>query len=152
MKKNFLSKKKIQMNTKTEVVRKVVISSIRYNSKFWILTENLKARINVMDMTFVRKLKNTTRRDTICNEVTRRQLIVEPIVDKVVEGHSPWLGHVSLMTEEIIAKRVFETKKCQKYKRGTPRRTWLEGLKKIQKRRLRSLEEEKKVPGEISVN
>lgn len=56
----FLSKE-ILKNLKMEVVRKVVRPSIMYSSKSWVLKEKLRARINTMDVRFMRRIGDTVK-------------------------------------------------------------------------------------------
>lgn len=71
--------------------------------------------------------------------------MVEPTVDKIIEGQLRWLSHVTLMTEDRIAKRVVETKEHATNKRRRSRRMWFECLKENIRRIEGSEKELKKV-------
>lgn len=52
--------------------------------------ERIKARINAMNRKFMRKMRNKTKRDRICNEIIRKQLMVELSRTTAMVGTCEW--------------------------------------------------------------
>lgn len=129
MKTTFLGKKEVPRKIKTKVVKKVVRPTIMYSSETWTLTEKHKTRLNAMEMRFLRRIENKTKKDKIRNDTYRKNLQMEPVTEKITEGQLRWFGHVCRMPRDRITKRVYETRVPGKNKRGRPRKTWEEGIR-----------------------
>lgn len=129
LKSTFLGKKEVPTKIKTEVVKKVVRPTIMYSSETWTLTEKHKSRLNAMEMRFLRRIENKTKKDRIRNDTYRHNLQMEPVTEKIGEGQLRWFGHVCRMPRDRITKRVYETRVPGKNKRGRPRKTWEEGIR-----------------------
>lgn len=46
-----------------------------------------------METRFMRRIEGKTRRNRIKNETNKKQLQIEPIYNKVMEGQAKWFGH-----------------------------------------------------------
>ena len=74
-----------------------------------------RSKMNSTETRFLR-IKSKTRLDGIRNEVYRDELKVESIEVTIQRGQLRWLGHVTRMGEERLAKKVHEVKEGGKRK------------------------------------
>lgn len=86
--------------------------------------------MNGTEMRFLWRIENKTRLDRIKNEVYREELKVIPIEVTVQQGQLRWFGHVARMGEERLTRNVYEAKEMGRRKKGIPRKTWNEKVRK----------------------
>lgn len=122
----FIRKKEISTKTKMTVYSTVFKPILTYGSESWILTNQMRSRIQATEMKYLRGVKGITRRDKVRNETVRQELKVEPIIRTIERQQLKWLGHMVRMDEERQPKRVWQARAAQKRARGRPRRTWNE--------------------------
>lgn len=80
--KRFFSRKELSRNIKTEIVKMVIRPTLTYSSETWTMTERQINSINAMEIRFIRKIENKTRRDRIRNEIYRSELQITKIKKK----------------------------------------------------------------------
>lgn len=120
----FIGKKEVTTKTKLSVYNTVFKPILTYGSESWILTNQMKSRIQATEMKYLRRVKGITRRDRVRNEAIRKDLKVEPVVKTIERQQLKWLGHLVRMGEERQPKRVWQARAAQKRTRGRPRKTW----------------------------
>jgi uncharacterized protein YukE len=135
IKSNFLGKKEIPKQIKTEIVKKIVKPTLTYACESWTLTQKQKSRITSTEMRFLRRIEGKTRKDKIRNQIFRENLNIVPVETTIEQGQLRWLGHVIRRDENRLIKQIFEAKEMGKKKRGRPRRTWKEEVRTAAEKR-----------------
>ena len=75
---NFLRTRTITKNTKVNVYKLIFCSICTNGRESWVLTKDIRCRIQAAEMKYVRRIKRITRRDRVRNEVQ-----VEPILKEI---------------------------------------------------------------------
>jgi Reverse transcriptase (RNA-dependent DNA polymerase)/Endonuclease-reverse transcriptase len=122
--KNFLGMKQISRNTKLKVYKAIFCPILTYGSESWILTQNIKSRLQATEMKYLRRVKGITRRDRVRNEAVREELNVEPIMTKIKIQQLKWFGHLTRMHKNRPVKKVWQARPMKRRARGRPRKTW----------------------------
>ena len=82
-------------------------------------------------MDVLRRSSRMSRIDRIRNVTIRQQIGVEETVIKETEQNQlTWYGHVQRMAEERLPKITLKWMPKQKRARGSPKKNWMEGIKK----------------------
>jgi len=113
------------------VYNALIKSSLLYGAETWRLTENNKRRVEATEMDVLRRSSRMSRIDRIRNVTIRQQIGVEETVIKETEQNQlTWYGHVQRMAEERLPKITLKWMPKQKRARGSPKKNWMEGIKK----------------------
>lgn len=119
----------------------MVESVLCYGSEVWTMTAETRRRINTVQMDYLRRSALVSKLDRITNDEIRRIMRApEPVVDKIDRKALKWFGHLMRMGDERWPKRVFKWKSPGKNKRGRPRRSWNENIRRTMAER--NLEED----------
>lgn len=129
IKSSFLGKKEVPKEAKVEVFKKVVTPILIYGCESWTTVNKHKSRVESMEMRFLRKIEDKTRRDHIRNTTFRENLKTKAVAISVQERQLGWLGHITRMDKDRTVKKVFEARPKGKNRIGRPRKTWKEELK-----------------------
>ena len=73
----------ITKKTKVKVYKSIFCLILTYGCESWVLTKNIKSRIQATEMKYLRRIKGITRRDRVRKEVVRQELKVESILEKL---------------------------------------------------------------------
>lgn len=125
----FIGKKEVSTQAKVSVYKTVFLPILTYSSESWTLTTRLKSQIQAMEMRYLRKVIGKTRRDRVRNATVRRDLGVQPAIERITANQLRWYGHVTRMMEDRVAKTVYEARVEGRRRRGRPRRTWEEEVR-----------------------
>ena len=120
----IIGKKEISTKTKMSIFQSIYIPTLTYGMESIPLTKAAESRITAMEMKYLRKTVNVTKRDRIRNIVIREELKQKPLIGKIEEKKLKWFGHLVRMKEDRIVKKVFEAKTDGKRSRGRPRIDW----------------------------
>ena len=88
-----------------------------YDYESWVLTKNIRRRIQVAEVKCLQRIKGITRRDGVGNEVVRQELKVEPILKKMHKQQLKWFGHLTRMNDSRHVKTVGQTRMTGNRKR-----------------------------------
>ena len=101
-----------------------------------------KKRLNVMEMKCLRSICGVTMRDRIRNEEIRSRVDVQnDLSGRVGRCVLRWFGHIERMSEERVAKRVYDSGVDGRRGRGRPNRVWMDGVKEALHERGLTLEQ-----------
>ena len=136
----------MQKKTKVNVYKAIFCPILTYSCESWVLTKDIRSRIQAAKMNCLRRIKAITRRDRVKNEVVRQQLKVEPRLKKKHKQQLKWFGHLIRMNNNSIAKKVWRARRIRKRKRGCPKKTldnsknvtWNEASKKMRNKKERA--------------
>ena len=115
---NFLKMREITEKTKIDVYKTIFCSILTHGCESWVLTNDIRSRIQAAEMKYLRGIKGITRRDVVRNEVMRQQLKVESILKKIHKQQLEWFGHLMRMNNSRPVKKVWQTRTTEKGKKG----------------------------------
>ena len=128
MNNTFIRRKEISPKTKMTVYNTIYKPILTYGSESWILTKQMKSKIQATEMKYLRGVQGITRRDKIRNEKVREELRVEPVLKSIERQQLRWLGHMFRMDDERQVKKIWQARTMQKRGRGRPKKSWNEVL------------------------
>lgn len=131
----FVNKRELTAKTKMSIFNSIYCPTLMYGSESWTLDSSDKSRLQAAEMKYLRRTVGKTKRDMIRNTRIREQVKAESLEHKIERNQLRWFGHVNRMTNDRIAKRVFECKQQDKLPRGRPRKMWEERIKELVTRR-----------------
>ena len=135
LRKQFLNRNRISRNTKMTVYRTIFRPVLTYGSESWTLTNTNKSRLQAIDMKYLRAVKKVTRLDRIPNDVIRRELEVEHILDRIEQQQLKWYGHLNRMGDSRQVKRIWEARTYGRSQVGRPQKKWNDEITKILSKR-----------------
>lgn len=145
MSKGFINKKEIRKQTKMKVFRAIYRPILTYGCESWVLTQPDRNRIQASEMKYLRRVKGITRRDRIRNVQVREELKSQPVAEFIEQRQLGWWGHLHRMSDNRPVKRIWETKTALKKRRGRPRETWDDVIRKILTKKGKSVTEAKMI-------
>jgi len=91
--------KEMSKTTKVLLYQTLVQSVLLYNSETWTIKEEHKRKLNVFEMTVLRKICGVSRSDCRQNmDILKELLIDKDIVDVIQTRRLTYLGHVSTLS------------------------------------------------------
>ena len=115
---------RMPVKLKGKVDTSVVRPAILYGAQTWTTTRGQEARLNVNEMMMLRWIFRVTRGDNIINEHIRGTTRVVQASKKITEKRLKWYGHVRIMKEEHIVRRMLDVDIPRKIRRGRPDLRW----------------------------
>jgi hypothetical protein len=131
-----LVKKEINTKTKLQVYGRVMEPSLLCGSESWPARSKEISRINSTKMKCFRRIAGKTRQDRVHNERIREDLGQEGIKNRLVKRQLKWYGHMVRMGEKRKPKQFLEARP-----RGRPRKSYVDGIEEIGRRKGKSLRE-----------
>uniref|UniRef100_A0A1Y1JWU5 Reverse transcriptase domain-containing protein n=1 Tax=Photinus pyralis TaxID=7054 RepID=A0A1Y1JWU5_PHOPY len=145
MNQRFIKKKEIRTKTKMTVYKTIYRPTLTYGSESWVLTTNMKSKLQAVEMKFLRAVKGVTRIDRLRNTSIREELDIESIQEHIEKKQLNWWGHIQRMNEKMQTKTVWETNIKTRRGPGRPRETWSNEVNKIIIRRGQTVKNAKEV-------
>jgi hypothetical protein len=145
MRQNFIKKKEISKKTKITIFKTIYRPILTYGSETWVLTRQMKSKIQAIEMKYLRAVKGITRRDRIRNTEVRKELETKSILEYIEEKQLNWWGHIQRMEDTRLVRRIWEAKTARKRGRGRPRETWDDTIAKNIQKRGKTVNEAKKI-------
>lgn len=141
----ILKKREIEEKIKLAVYNVIALPAILYGCETWTTNESQKAQLNTIEMKFLRSIAGKTRYDRVRNEDIREITKQELIKTEMENRQLSWYGHIMRMDRNRLVKKVLETGRMGKRKRGRPRKTWIEEIEQIGKNRHKTIREMKEM-------
>ena len=91
----------------------------KYKYESWVLTKEIRSRIQATKMKYLRKIKGIARRDRVRNEVVRQKLKVEPILKKIYKQQLKWFDHF-MRTNKFTRKEGMASQDDREKEKWTP--------------------------------
>lgn len=121
----------ITRRRKLNIYNTIIKSSLLYGSETWRLTERTKKMIEATEMDALRRSARISRIDRVRNDDVRQLMKIEDTVINVIEQKQLiWYGHVQRMQDCRLPKQAMNWIPNYKKKRGRPRATWNDGIRK----------------------
>lgn len=132
----ILWNKNISKKRKFNIYEAIIKSILTYGAETWRLTEKNKRKIEAVEMDAIRRSMRISRKERVRNDEIRRRMGVEGTVVQDIERQQlRWYGHVQRMPEERIPKQTLIWIPAEKRRRGRPKKSWIEGIKKAMSER-----------------
>ena len=125
-----LCDRNVPAKLKGKFYRTVVRPALLYGAECWAISKKHEQSLGVAEMRMLRWMCGKTRKDRVRNEDIRSQVGVAPIEGKMREHRLRWFGHICRRPSDAPVRRTEHMRLCFKRKRGRPRKTWKEVIKK----------------------
>lgn len=117
--------KEISKRRKYNIYNTIVKSIVLYGAEVWRWNEADKRRVAALEMDALRRSCRISRMERIPNERIKQLMEVkETIVENVEKKQLIWYGHVRRMGEDRLPRATMEWIPPERRKRGRPRTTW----------------------------
>lgn len=81
MKQAFINKKEIAIKTNITVFKTIYRPLLTYRCETQVVTNNIKSKVQAIEIKYLRGAKGITRRDKIGNTAVRKELQIESLLD-----------------------------------------------------------------------
>ncbi|KAK3552026.1 hypothetical protein QTP70_031588, partial [Hemibagrus guttatus] len=121
MYRSVVVKKELSRKAKLSIYQSIYVPTLTYGHELWVMTERVRSRIQVAEMSFLRRVAGRSLRDRVRSSVTWEELIVEPLLLHIERGQLRWLRHLFRMPLGRLPAEVFRACPTGKGPRGRPR-------------------------------
>lgn len=139
----IIKKKEISKKTKMLVYKTIFQPILLFGSETWTMSNNMKSRVQAVEMKYLRAVKGVTRRDHIRNQEVREELEVKSAMETVEERQLGWWGHLQRLDNDRPVKKIWEARTLKKRRRGRPKETWNNIIAKTLEKKKTSWQEAK---------
>ena len=109
--KGVMKNRGLGMYVKKVLYEKVAVPTVMYGSKSWGMKVTERQKLNVFEMKCQRSMAGESRLDRIRNEVVRaRTGVRRELAARVNMNVLRWFGHVQMMDNERLLKKVMNAK------------------------------------------
>ena len=88
------------------------------------MNEKVRSRVQAAKMGFLRRISGLTLLDKVKSADIRESLNIESLLLQLERSQLRWYGHVTRMSQEKIAKKLFLLTPIGRRSRGRPRTRW----------------------------
>ena len=121
----------VTSKTKTYIYHATVKSTITYAAETGCLEAKTIAKLNSTEMDFWWRSARISRKDKIRNTIIKQKMnVTRSLLDDIKTKQLQWYGHVQRMKEGRLPKEVIKWRLPGRRKRGRPKLTWAEGIRK----------------------
>ncbi|KAK3542555.1 hypothetical protein QTP86_029613, partial [Hemibagrus guttatus] len=124
MYRSVVVKKELSRKAKLSIYQSIYVPTLTYGHELWVMTERVRSRIQVAEMSFLRRVAGSSLRDRVRSSVTQEGLGVEPLLLHIERGQLRWLRHLFWMPPGRLPGEVFRACPTGKRPRGKPRTRW----------------------------
>ena len=82
------------------VFKTVYRPTLIYGSERWVLNDALRSRIQETEMKYLRRVKGITRRDKVPNEIIRKELEIDSVLQVIENQRLKSFRHLIRMREQ----------------------------------------------------
>jgi hypothetical protein len=125
-------------NRKFYIYQTIIQSILMCGAEVWQIPTREKNKILSTEMDALRRSARKSRIQRIKNENIKEIMGVKEksdIIDIIERKSLQWYGHVKRMQDERLPKLIMEWVPAERRKRGSPRKTWMEGVRAAMKTR-----------------
>lgn len=128
--------KTITIETKLQIYKSIIRSTITYGAETWHLNTNLRLKLLSTEMNCFRRSTRHSKLEKIRNTTIRQEMGVNStLLDFVSYKQLEWYGHVRRMPETRLPRQILEWIPPGRGKRGRPRKTWMDDIRSGMKER-----------------
>ena len=138
---NIWTSKNISKQTKMQLYQSLILSILLYGAETWTTKKDDENRLNVFEMSCLRRILGVSRLDKIRNSHIKQSLNLNTTVtDRVSTKRLKYFGHVSRLPPHRNPKIALEGQVQGIRPRGRPPKKWLDCLAKdCEERSIQSL-------------
>lgn len=116
---------------KYNIYETLIKSCLTYGAETWKITEQNRRKLEATEMDVFRRSLGISRRDRIRNDDVRQRMGIDgSIMTDIEQKQLIWYGHVQRMEERRLPKIAMNWVPPNRRKRGRPKKTWIEGIRK----------------------
>lgn len=123
-------KKEMSQKAKLSIYLLINVPTLTYDLKLWVTTKRTRYRIQVAEMTSLRRVDGLTLR----GRVRREELRVQPLLLHIDRGKLRWLEHLFRMRPghtHTLPREVFRAYPAGRRPRGRPRAHWRDYVSRL---------------------
>jgi len=94
---SVLVKRELSRKAKLSIYWSVYVPILTYGHELWVVTERTRSRIQVAEMSFLRRVAGLSLRDRVRSSDIRRELGIEPLLLRIERSQLRWFGHLIRM-------------------------------------------------------
>lgn len=122
----------VSMEVKKRMYDSIVIPTVLYGSEAWTWSGKVGKKLNVLEMSCLRRMCDVSLRDRIRNEEIRRRCGVEKVLSiKGEESVLRFYGHLERMADERLTKKIHCANVEGGRARGRPKKRWMDGVNEL---------------------
>ena len=134
--------KNINNTNKKRIGQSMVETVLTYGCEVWALREEDKRRLITVEMDYLRRSARKSKIQRVRNEDIRDMMTAnETVTDRIEKRSLKWFGHLMRMDGSRWPKRIFTWNPPGRNRKGRPRRSWNEGIRRAL--RDRNIDEER---------
>ena len=100
----------------SKCVKAIFSPILTCGSENWVLTRNVRSKIQAAEMKYLRRIKKIIRRDRVRYEIVRQEPKLKPMLKKIQKRQLKWFGHLMRMDNARFVKKVRKAKMAGKRK------------------------------------
>lgn len=126
----------ISRKNKKRIGQTMVETVLMYGCEVWAIKEEDKKKITSVEMDYLRRSARRSRLEKIRNEQIRNEMAAnESVIERIEKRSLKWFGHLLRMDDTRWPKRIFKWRPAGKNKKGRPRKSWNEGIRRAMRER-----------------
>ena len=126
--KSVLSNRELGIKANKCLYEGVIVSTALYGAEVWGMRSAERRKVNVLEMKCLRSSVGLSRIDRVRNEELRRKAGIErELASRADQRVWRLFGHVEIMDEHRMARRVLKAEVSRDQVRGRPRSGWMDG-------------------------
>ena len=98
-------KRELSQKAKLAVFRSIFVPILTYGHRSWVITERMRSRVQASEMRFLRRIKEVTLLDKVCNSDIHNSINIESLLFCNERSQLGWFGHVSRIPQERVPKQ-----------------------------------------------
>ncbi|XP_058616632.1 uncharacterized protein LOC131530397 [Onychostoma macrolepis] len=131
MYRSVVVKKELSCKAKLSIYRSIYVPTLTYGRELWVMTERTRSRIQVAEISFLRRVAGCSLRDRVRSSVTREELRVEQLLLNIERSQLRWLGHLFRMPPGRLHGEVFWASPTRRRPQGRPRTRWRDYVSRL---------------------
>uniref|UniRef100_A0A8C6Q6L6 Reverse transcriptase domain-containing protein n=1 Tax=Nothobranchius furzeri TaxID=105023 RepID=A0A8C6Q6L6_NOTFU len=129
-------KRELSQKAKLSIYRSIYVPTLTYDHELWVVTERTRLRIQVAEMSFLRRVAGLSLRDRVRSSVILEGLGVDPLLLPIERSQLRWLGHLVRMPPGCLPGEVFWARPTGRRPKGRPRTRWRDFVCHLARERL----------------
>ncbi|TWW74379.1 hypothetical protein D4764_14G0003810 [Takifugu flavidus] len=90
-------KRELSQKAKLSIYRSIFVPTLTYGHELWVMTERTRSRVQVAEMSFLRRVAGLSLRDRVRSSAICEEHELEPLLLRIERSQIGWLGHLVRM-------------------------------------------------------
>uniref|UniRef100_A0A8C6PHS8 Reverse transcriptase domain-containing protein n=1 Tax=Nothobranchius furzeri TaxID=105023 RepID=A0A8C6PHS8_NOTFU len=117
-------KRELSQKAKLSIYQSVYVPTLTYCHELWVVTERTRSRIQVAEISFLRRMVGLSLGDRVRSSVIQEGLGVDPLLLHIERSQLRWLGHLVWIPPGRLPGEVFRARPTGRRPKGRPRTQW----------------------------